>query len=168
MAWWPRTARCGEPPGVGAAGLDAWWRCEDGLGVSDANEVAGDANFSKSVLPATARSEQNSGDGVAGLAEQRLGAALGAEAELMRRSWRIGLWRGSEAAAAQRAAGRSCAGVRARVRMAAAWRGRVRERARARLKGRGRPRRAGPGLTRRGDHGGDPAGSLREVDGGRG
>jgi len=110
----------------------------------------------------------DSGDGVAGLVEQRLGAALGAEAELMRRSWRIGLWRGSEAAAAQRAAGRSCTGVRARVRMAAAWRGRVRERARVCLKGRGRPRRAGPGLTRRGDHGGDPAGSLREVDGGRG
>ena len=134
MAWWPRTARCGDPPGVGAAGLDAWWRCEDGLGVSDANEIAGDANFSKSVLPATARSEQNPGDGVAGLAEQRLGAALGAEAEPMRRSWRIGLWRGSEAAAARRAAGRSCAGVRARARMAAAWRGRVREGARARLK----------------------------------
>ena len=57
--------------------------------------------------------EHDSGDGVAGLVEQRLGAALGAEAELMRRSWRIGLWRGSETAAAQRAAWRSCAGVRA-------------------------------------------------------
>ena len=36
------------------------------------------------------------------------------------------------------------------------------------LKGKGRPRRACPRLTRRDDHGGDPAGSLREVDGGGG
>ena len=45
--------------------------------------------------------EHDSGDGVAGLVEQRLGAALGAEAELMRRSWRIGLRRGGETTAAQ-------------------------------------------------------------------
>ena len=36
------------------------------------------------------------------------------------------------------------------------------------LKGKAGPRRAGSGLTRRDDHGGDPAGSSREVDGGGG
>ena len=43
----------------------------------------------------------DSGDGVAGLGEQRLGEVLGAETELMRRSWRIGLRRGGETTAAQ-------------------------------------------------------------------
>jgi len=44
----------------------------------------------------------DSGDGVAGLGEQRLGEVLGAETELMRRSWRIGLRRGGETTAGQR------------------------------------------------------------------
>ena len=41
--------------------------------------------------------------------EQRLGEVLGAEAELMRRSWRIGLRQGGETTAAQ---GALCGGAR--------------------------------------------------------
>ena len=43
----------------------------------------------------------DSGDGVAGLGEQRLGEVLGTGAELVRRSWRIVLRRGGETTAAQ-------------------------------------------------------------------
>jgi len=101
MAWWPRTARCGDPPGVGAAGLDAWWRCEDGPGVSDANEVAGGANFSESILPATARSEQNSGAGVAQPRSGGLRERHWALVELLRGWWWYGVQQDGVSTAAQ-------------------------------------------------------------------
>ena len=47
---------------------------------------------------------RDSGDGVADLAEQKLGEVLGAWAELARRSWRTVLRRGGETPAAQRSA----------------------------------------------------------------
>ena len=47
---------------------------------------------------------RDSGDGVADLAEQKLGEVLGAWAELARRSWWTVLQRGGETPAAQRSA----------------------------------------------------------------